>query len=63
MTRVRFAAALLTTLLLPFVSKHLNLIDAGEQPGKESCRWERPASMRASRSRCPTAAGSSTCEW
>ena len=36
---------------------------AAEHPGKESCRWESPAARRASLSRRPTAAGSSTCEW
>ena len=34
---------------------------AGEQPGKESWRWLRPARSRASRSRRPTSTGLSTC--
>jgi hypothetical protein len=35
-------------------------IYAGEQPGKESWRWLRPAFSRATFSRSPTAAGLST---
>jgi hypothetical protein len=34
---------------------------AGEQPGKASWRWLRPARSRAAFNRCPTARGSSTC--